>query len=70
MNENKALVVIILCICIAGSFGTAVSKFGPDVTAQRIQACMTQPNMQYKFERGVHTCIPTEIDVPNNEESS
>lgn len=57
MNSDTAIAVV-LSVFILGMFGgIAVSSFAPDATAQRIAACMQQPNMQYNNFDG---CIPIE----------
>jgi len=51
--NNDILVAIIagLAIVVIG-VGAAVSSFAPDVNAQRIAACMTQPDMEYRHGYG------------------
>jgi hypothetical protein len=63
MDQNKALTVtglgiagVLAVLAIAGT----ISLFAPDATAQRIQACMTQPNMQYITRVGIPQCLPIE----------
>ena len=63
MNENKSptmlglgLVGVLVVLVIAGT----IISFAPDSTAQRIQACMTHPNMQYITRAGIPQCLPIE----------
>jgi hypothetical protein len=51
-TDNK-LVVILLCVFITiFGIGATVVSFAPDSTAERIAACMTQPNMEYRIVVG------------------
>ena len=52
-NETKALLII---VALMMSGATITSIFSTDSTAARIEACMTQPGMQYKNR----TCTPIE----------
>lgn len=51
MNGNIALVLTVAMILVA----ITISSSAPDAIAQRIQACMSQPNMQYEIIKG---CVP------------
>ena len=63
MDDNKSLTMfglgisgVLAVLAIAGT----ISLFAPDSTAQRIQACMTQPNMKYITRAGIPQCVPIE----------
>lgn len=52
MNNNTAIVACASVIVIVFGIGMTVSSLAPDATAQRIEACMTQPNMEYNHSQG------------------
>ena len=63
MDQNKSLAMlglglvgVLIVLVISGT----IISFAPDSTAQRIQACMTQPNMQYITRAGIPQCLPIE----------
>jgi hypothetical protein len=61
MNHNTAVAVILSAFCISIAGGMTISSFAPDSKALQIQACMSQPGMQYVREWGSHyVCIPVE----------
>jgi hypothetical protein len=47
-NEEKFLAIILVTVIV----GITISIIAADTTPQRIEACMTQPNMEYIFGRG------------------
>jgi hypothetical protein len=47
-NEEKFLAIVLIAIVV----GITISMFAPDRSAERIAACMTQPNMEYVHTRG------------------
>ena len=65
MDQNKSPTMLVLglvgVLAVLAIAGTIIS-FAPDSTAQRIQACMTQPNMQYITRVGNPQCLPIERD--------
>lgn len=65
MDQNKSLAMlglglvgVLIVLVISGT----IISFAPDSTAQRIQARMTQPNMQYIAISGIPQCLPIERD--------
>jgi hypothetical protein len=52
MSENKLIVYLGVTFFITFSFSSVASFFAPDATAQKIAACMTQPNMEYIYSMG------------------
>jgi hypothetical protein len=52
MNDNILVAIILGLFLVVMGVGATVSSFAPDVNAQRIAACMTQPNMEYLYGRG------------------
>jgi hypothetical protein len=57
MNANTLLATVVAVACIS----IVVISFAPNRKAQEIQACMSQPNMQYVRDSGSHyNCIPIE----------
>jgi hypothetical protein len=63
MSENKLLTLLGITFMVFAFGSIAISSFAPDPTAQRISACMTQPNMMYNNFKG---CIPINIDKENS----
>lgn len=57
MNINTAFAVIALGFC-----ATMIAlMYAPNHKAQEIQACMSQPGMQYVRDFGTHfECVPAE----------
>jgi hypothetical protein len=52
-QDNNTLVAIIIGLFVVITVVVAtVSMFAPDTLAQRIAACMTQPNMEYRIGSG------------------
>jgi len=61
MNHNTASAIVLSVFCISIFTGVTISSFAPDAKSLQIQACMTQPGMQYVREWGNHyVCIPVE----------
>jgi uncharacterized protein YjeT (DUF2065 family) len=58
INETTLIAVCIVAVVA----GLAVSSFAPDSMAQRIEACMIQPNTQYLIGRG---CVVLSRDHEN-----
>lgn len=55
MNANTAFAIIVGVVCAAIIAG----MYAPNHRAQEIQACMSQPGMQYVRDFGSHyECIP------------
>ncbi len=61
MNHDTAVAVALSALFISVAAGLTISSFAPDTKALQIQACMSQPGMQYVREWGSHyVCIPVE----------
>jgi hypothetical protein len=60
MEKNETILIAVCIFAIA--VGVAVSSFAPDSMAQRIEACMIQPNTQYLIGRG---CVVLSRDHEN-----
>lgn len=61
MNDNKLLTMFgmgIAGVLAVIAVGVTISSFAPDATAQRIEACMTQSNMQYVTHLGMPPMYP------------
>lgn len=59
MNTNTAFAVIALGFCAA----IIAAVYAPNHKAQEIQACMSQPGMQYVRDFGSHyECVPVQKD--------
>lgn len=59
-DEGKWFMIGLALLALAFMLPVALSEFAPDHEAERIAACMTQPNMQYVDGN----CVPQEdIDV-------
>jgi hypothetical protein len=57
MNANTLLATIVAVVCIS----IVAAVYAPNRKAQEIQACMSQPGMQYVRDAGSHyNCIPIE----------
>ena len=54
MDGEEMMFTILFCAVILGA--TLSSIFSTDSTAQKIEACMTQPGMQYLR----YSCVPIE----------
>ena len=60
MNANTLFAVVVAVVCIS----IVAAVYAPNRKAQEIQACVSQPGMQYVRDFGSHyICIPA--DQPN-----
>lgn len=57
INGNAAIVIVtVVTVIVAAIVLTEV--FAPDAIAARIEACMTQPDMQFTYDMGRPVCVP------------
>ena len=60
MNANILFATIVTVACIS----IVAAMYAPNYKAQEIQACVSQPGMQYVRDVGQHyNCVP--VDQPN-----